>query len=79
MSKQEFNIEPVAKLLRLLEQVILTRQLDRQHHRDEFEKMLKYLLQGKDMLDVYERRNAGVDDETWESAVTEFKKCLKIN
>lgn len=79
MGKQEYNIEPVANLLKLLEKVISGRNLDRQHHRDEFEKMFSYLLQGKDMVDAYERRNAGIEDEQWDKAKVEFKKCLKIN
>lgn len=77
-AKGAFNIEPIAKMLRLIERVIKTRELDRQHHRDEFEKHFNYLLQGKDTLNPYERRQAGVTDEEWEAAKEEFKLCLKI-
>lgn len=56
------------KVLRMIEQVILLNELDRQHHRDEVEKHWSFILQYKDMLDVYEIRRAGIIDEDWEKA-----------
>lgn len=77
-NKNSFNIEPVSNMLRLIEKIILVRNLDRQHHRDEFEKHFSYLLQGKDMIDVHERRAAGITDQDWEKTTQEFKACLKL-
>lgn len=56
------------KVLRMIEKVILLNELDRQHHRDEVEKHWSFILQYKDMLDVYEIRRAGILDEDWEKA-----------
>jgi hypothetical protein len=70
--------EPLAKMLKLLETVIKKRKLDRQHHRDEMEKHFTYLCQGKDLLNVYERRNAGITDEEWNNSFLVFKKYLSL-
>jgi hypothetical protein len=60
------------KVLRLIEKVINLNGLDRQHHRDEVEKHWSFMLQYKDMLDIYEIRRAGIVDEEWEKAKNEF-------
>ena len=68
----------IIKLVELIEKVVGKRLLDAQFHRDEVEKYFMYILQGKDELDPYQRRDAGVSDEEWELRVKEFKKSLKL-
>jgi hypothetical protein len=72
------NIEPLATMLKLLESVIKNRKLDRQHHRDEMEKFFNYLCQGKDLLSVYERRDAQIKDEDWDKAFKDFKAFMNL-
>ena len=77
-TKGSLNMEAISKMLHMIEKVIKIKDLDRQHHRDEFEKHFSYLIQGKDTINPYERRQAGITDEEWEATKEEFKKCLKI-
>jgi hypothetical protein len=68
---------PLRRVLTLLETVIKARKLDREHHKDEMEKHFAYLCQNNDLLEVYERRAAGVKDEEWTQAVEDFRKMMK--
>lgn len=61
------------RVLSLIEKVVDRRKLPRSHHRDEVEKYLNFVLQGRDMINPYERRNADVLDEEWEDAVSIFR------
>jgi hypothetical protein len=64
--------ESAKKVLELIEKTIKLRQLDRQHHRDEVEKHWSIILQGQDLMDIYQIRRAGITDEEWESAKKDF-------
>ena len=71
------NLKPISKIIRLIETVIRRRMLDRLHHKDEVEKYFSYLCQHRDLLSVYERRAAGVQDEEWKIAVKEFNEVIR--
>jgi hypothetical protein len=69
---------PVIKVVQYLEKIINRRRLDKAFHRDEVEKHFTYLLQGKNMVDPYERRDAGIGDEEWEAALKEMYQFLGL-
>ena len=69
---------PVIKVVEYIEKLINRRRIDKAYHRDEVEKHFNYLMQGKDMLDPYERRDAGISDEEWQKAVAEMYKFLGL-
>jgi hypothetical protein len=64
-------------VLRMVEKVVTLKGLDRQHHRDEVEKYFSFLLQYKDLLDVYDIRKAGISDAEWQLAKENFFKLRK--
>lgn len=69
---------PVIKVVELIEKVIGKRRLDSAYHQDEVEKIFSYLIQGKDVTNAYERRDAGISDEEWDLAKVELVKFLKL-
>jgi hypothetical protein len=69
---------PVIKVVEYLEKIINRRRLDKAYHRDEVEKHFTYLMQGKNMIDPYERRDAGISDDEWEKVVQEMYKFLGL-
>jgi hypothetical protein len=80
MEKSSTNtiLLPIRRVLTLLESVIKARKLDRQHHKDEMEKHFGFLCQNNDLLDVYERRAAGVSDEDWFGALADLNKLVTM-
>jgi hypothetical protein len=66
----------VFEVIKLVEQVIEKRGLSRPHLKDEVEMYFSYLMQGNDQVNPHERRAAGVSDEQWEKALSEFKSFL---
>ena len=73
------KVFPIINIVESIEKIVGRRKLDKSFHRDEVEKYFSYLLQGKDNLDPYERRDAGVDDETWEKLLKDFNDFLGLN
>ena len=69
---------PVIKVVEYIEKIINRRRLDKSFHRDEVEKHFNYLLQGKDLIDPYERRDSGIEDKQWEDALAEMYKFLGL-
>lgn len=69
---------PVIKVVQFLEKIVNRRRLDKAFHRDEVEKHFTYLLQGKNMVDPYERRDAGIGDIEWELAIKEMYQFLGL-
>lgn len=65
-------------ILELVEVVVKNRKLKRPHHRDEVEKYLNFLLQGRDLFSPHERRNAGVSDQLWNQRLSEFKNTFGL-
>ena len=75
--EQSKTSQVIIQILALIERVVTKRSLSRSHHRDEVEKHLMYLLQGRDTLDPYERRAAGVTDEEWSAAISSHVNLLR--
>lgn len=69
---------PVIKVVEYIEKVVNRRRLDKAYHRDEVEKHFNYLMQGKDMIDPYERRDAGISDDEWQKLVKEMYTFLGL-
>jgi hypothetical protein len=65
-------------ILELVEIVVKNRKLSRPHHRDEVEKYLNFLLQGRDLFSPHERRNAGVSDELWDQRLMSFQSTFGL-
>lgn len=76
LSTQE--TEALRGLLVLVEKILLNREIQSNMREDEFEKYINYFFQGKDILNPYERRNAGIKDEVWEYAKSNFYTTLGI-
>ena len=70
--------EIIYHLVALIEKVIKVQKLDPQFHRDEVEKHFSYILQGKDDINPYERRDAGVTDEEWNKAIQNCRIRLDL-
>ena len=70
--------KPLIDVVETIEKIVSRRKLDKQFHRDEVEKYLAYCLQGQDMIDPYERRDAGVEDENWNSLLNDLKKFIGL-
>ena len=78
MSNTDQKVKTAAEIvLRMIEKVVSIKGLDRQHHRDEVEKHFSFLLQYKDLLDVYDIRTAGITDAEWHLAKDNFFKVRK--
>jgi hypothetical protein len=63
-------------LLVLCERILKERSLTQVQLKDEFDKFFNCIIQGKDIFNTYERRNAGITDEEWDSAKQSFYKSL---
>lgn len=68
----------VIKVVEAIEAIVTRRKLDKSYHRDEVEKYFTYLIQGKDIIDPYERRDAGISDEQWKVLVLSLNKFLGL-
>jgi len=42
--------------------------------KDEFDQILNCIIQGRDVVNAYERREIGITDEVWDNAVEGFFK-----
>ena len=60
---------PLINLVILIEKIVASKHLEKEHHQDEIEKYLTYLIQGEDKINPYERRRCGIDDEVWQEVV----------
>lgn len=66
-SKDE--IKPVIDLVDTIEKIVVSRNVDKFVARNEIEKIFFALLQGEDNLNVYERREKGVNDYQWHDMI----------
>lgn len=78
MSLTDEKKSSLRNILELVEIVVKKRKLSRPHHRDEVEKYLNFLLQGRDVFSPHERRNAGITDESWDDRLSIFQKDFGI-
>lgn len=60
--------KPLKDLVKLIEKVIETKTLSDLHKRSEIERILMKLVAGEDILNPYERRNQGIEDDQWQAA-----------
>lgn len=72
----EINESDFKGLLILCEQILHNRNLSKSQLKDEFDKFFNCIIQGRDIFNTYERRNAGVSDEDWDKAKKNFYKSL---
>lgn len=56
-------------LVILIEKIVSSKQLPRNHHQDEIEKFLAYIIQGEDKINPYERRKCGISDDVWHEVI----------
>ena len=78
MNQESNNKSALRALIFLIEKIVSVRSLSRWHHRDEVEKFLNFAIQGSDMINPYERRNAGVTDDEWNRAVRDFNLSFSL-
>lgn len=71
------EISPVIKLAQLIEKVVESRALPKPLHRHAIEEVLFGLIEGKDLLNPYERRQV-VDDEQWKSSIKDALAFLNL-
>lgn len=69
------NLEP---LLSYAEKVIREKSLSEDIFLLEYEKFFNCILQGKDIINTYERRHFGISDEEWNEAKELFFKEINI-
>lgn len=72
------DFKEVIDIAEAIEKILLRRKLDKEFHRDEFEKYLNGVFQGKDLINPFERRDAGIDDEKWNELLKGLKKLMGI-
>lgn len=68
----------IIQVVGAIENIISRRQLDKAFHRDEVEFLFFSLIQGKDLIDPYERRDSGVSDIEWENMVHSMNELLGL-
>lgn len=68
MYREDESIQLV-ELIVLIEKVVSSRNLDRYFHREEIEKIFFNILDGQDKLNPYDRRDCGIDDDTWHEKI----------
>lgn len=61
--------EPFLNLVILIEKIVITKHYEKEHHQDEIEKHINYLMQGEDKINPYERRKCGISDEVWQEVI----------
>ena len=78
MNSAVLNKEKIKNLLKLADQILKQRKLQKEHHRNEFDKFFVCIMQKKDIFNTFERRSAGVSDVEWDNALKEFYEVLGI-
>lgn len=68
----------IIRVVDVIEKMISRRQLDKSYHRDEVEFLFFSLVQGKDLIDPYERRDSGVSDAEWENIINAMNELLGL-
>lgn len=70
--------KPLIDLVVLIEKIVISKQYEREHHQDEIEKHLNYILQGEDHINPYERRLADIDDLVWQEVIRKALTFLNL-
>lgn len=65
--------KPIVDLVVLIERIVIEKHYSKDHHQDEIEKHLNFIIQGEDKINPYERRRVGIKDEVWQEVI---KKAL---
>jgi hypothetical protein len=73
----ESKQEKMKPLLVLIEKILDDKVLTGGHRKDEFQKIFSCIIQDVDIVNTFERRKAGVNDEEWDSAVKLFNEGLE--
>lgn len=68
--------EKTYNILHLAEKYVKYYFPDKDDQREEFEKIFNCLIQKKDIVSPYKRRNIGISDDEWIKAFEEFKQVL---
>lgn len=63
------EISPITELVELIEKIVQHRQLNKYFHREEIDTIFFGILDGKDKVNVYERRDFGIDDYVWQEKI----------
>jgi hypothetical protein len=66
------NKDKLKPLLNLAEKVLKSQSLNDELFILEYEKFFNCILQGKDIINTYERRHFGISDEEWNEAKNIF-------
>ena len=70
--KDKDKIKRLTDILEMIEIIVSKEKLDSAYHKDEVEKYYLQILQGKDVMNTYQRRDAGISDDKWEKALREL-------
>lgn len=71
------NEEDVKPFLELVELLLNQRSHSSDNHKqNDYDNIILYLLEGKDITDPYERRLAGIEDKEWERKKNIFLKSI---
>ena len=74
------NTEKLRPFLELVEIFLSSKKLtNKSHLKDEFDKIINCIIQGKDVVNSFERRNMGISDEQWDSALKDFLEGIGKN
>lgn len=52
---------------------------NRSHLKDEFDKIINCIIQGKDVVNSFERRKIGISDDEWDEALKKFFEGIGKN
>ena len=69
--------EKIRPILVLIEQILEDKKLDKEHYKDEFQKIFSCIIQEVDVVNTFERRRAGVTDEQWDESLTSLYEALE--
>jgi hypothetical protein len=78
MNISSLNKAKIEPLLKLANHILKQRNLQKEHHKNEFDKFFICIMQKKDIFDTFERRHAGVSDTEWEKALNDFNDIMGL-
>lgn len=73
----EINKEKIKNFIELAEKVLEKRKsVSITQFQDEVDKFFNCILQGKDIIPTFERRDCGISDEEWDTAKESFYNAI---
>lgn len=76
----EIDKEKLRPFLVLVERFLKSKKwINQSQFKDEFDKIFNCIIQGKDVVNAFERRDMGISDEEWDQALRDFFKGLGKN